>query len=212
MTVETMNIHKALCELKLLDARIIKAINACSFVDTKKVIVDNIRGKTSEQFKQTERDLLQSAEDLMARRTAIKRAVVLSNATTKVQVGGVEYTVAEAIEMKNHGMDGKRMLMTRMAQRMSSVEMAVDTHNAGAEAEADRYTASCLNGKEANAAEIAATRDHRLKSAQIELVDAVPNGIRNYIAKLEKEIGDFTTEVDAALSTSNATTMITIEY
>ena len=212
MNTETMNIHKALCELKLLDARTIKAITACSFIDTKKVIVDNIKGKTSEQFRMAERDLLQSAEDLMARRAAIKKAVVLSNATTKILVGGKEYTVAEAIEMKNHGMDGKRTLLNQMAMRLSLIERTVESTNASAEAEADRYTANCYSGKEANAAEIAATRDHRLQSTQIEMVDAVPGGIHNYMAKLEAEIAEFTAEVDAALSTSNATTEITIEY
>ena len=209
---ETMNVHKALCELKILDSRIIKAVNACSFVEVKKVIVDNIKGQTAEQFKNTERDLLQSVQDLIARRAAIKRAVVLSNATTKVIIGRVEYTVAEAIEMKNHGMDGKRALLNRLSQRLTQMERTVELTNTSAEAEADRYVASSYSGKEANASEIAATRDHRLKATQVEMVDGVPGGIRTMIASLEEEIDTFTAEVDAALSTSNAVTEITVEY
>ena len=42
----------------------------------------------------------QSIEALIKRRNAIKSAIVVSNATTKIEVAGVKMTVAEAIERK----------------------------------------------------------------------------------------------------------------
>jgi len=44
----------------------------------------------------------------------------------------------------------------------------------------------------------------------MEIVD--PIGIRAEMERLEKEINDFTVEIDSALSVSNALTELTIEY
>lgn len=100
MTTETMTIHKALCELKTLDSRIKKAIEGSVFVFANKHSNAKVSGKTISAYSDEVKSAYQSACDLIARRDAIKRAVTLSNATTKVTIGGQEYTIAEAIEMK----------------------------------------------------------------------------------------------------------------
>lgn len=100
MTTETMTIHKALCELKTLDSRIKKAIEGSVFVFANKHSNAKVPGKTISAYSDEVKSAYQSACDLVARRDAIKRAVTLSNATTKVTIGGQEYTIAEAIEMK----------------------------------------------------------------------------------------------------------------
>lgn len=51
MTTETMTVHKALAELKVLDSRIGDAILSGDFVITKKNNQDTVKGKTVEQFK-----------------------------------------------------------------------------------------------------------------------------------------------------------------
>ena len=122
MTIEKMNVHKALCELKILDDRIGKAIAACKFVAVKKVASKLVKNQNVDDFKAAERANYDRVVDLIARREAIKRAVVLSNAMTKVTVGGIEYTVAEAIEMKNHGLDGKRKLRDSLSSAIRYAE------------------------------------------------------------------------------------------
>lgn len=104
MTTEKMTVHKALCELKTLDARIQKSIQQGTFVFANKHSNNKVAGVSIGTYSEEIRAAYQSAKDLIARRDAIKRAVTLSNATVKVTIGGKEYTVAEAIEMKNHGM------------------------------------------------------------------------------------------------------------
>ena len=47
---ETMTVHKALAELKVLDDRILAAISACNLVTTKKNNQDKVRGKTVAEF------------------------------------------------------------------------------------------------------------------------------------------------------------------
>lgn len=51
MTAETMTVHKALAELKILGGRIEGAILSGDFVITKKNNQDTVKGKTVEQYK-----------------------------------------------------------------------------------------------------------------------------------------------------------------
>lgn len=212
MTKETMNVHKALCELKILDDRIIKAIKDCEFVGVKKVASKMVGSVNADDFREAERNKYGRVVDLMKRREAIKRAVVLSNATTKVLVGGVEYTVAEAIEMKNHGLDGKRKLMNGMAYALEMAERKVEITNTEADRKADLYVQGLSNGKDVKSEETKAIREGYLAGLVVELVDPLPKGARSILDALEEEINSFMVEVDAALSTSNALTQIEVEY
>ena len=45
MTKETMNIHKALCELKILDDRINRAIDDCRYVGVTKIVSKRVGTK-----------------------------------------------------------------------------------------------------------------------------------------------------------------------
>lgn len=114
MTNETMTVHKALCELKTLDARIKKAVESSVYVFANKHSNAKVSGLSVSDYCAEIKSAYQSATDLIARRDAIKRAVVLSNATTKVTVGGKEYTIAEAIEMKNHGIPTQQTLLNKL--------------------------------------------------------------------------------------------------
>ena len=212
MTIEKMNVHKALCELKILDDRILKAITACKFVAVKKVASKMVDNKSVDDYKATERANYERVQDLIARREAIKRAVVLSNAITKVTIGGVEYTIAEAIEMKNHGLDGKRKLRDSLSSTIRYVESNVEMVNQEAERKADAHVVGIAGGKDVKAEETKAIREGYLAGIVVEMVDPLPGGAKEILKKLDDEINDFVVEVDAVLSTSNALTEITVEY
>ena len=153
------------------------------------------------------------ATDLINRRKAIKRAVVLSNAVAKVYVAGVEYTVAEAIEMKNHGVDFDKLLMNAMQKHYNTAQAKINLENNGGSLEdrAEQYVTAIYGQKEGktNTADIEKVRSDFLTANQYELVD--PLHVLDKIENLEKRINDFMSEVDAALSVSNALTEITIE-
>ena len=118
MTKETMTIHKALAELKILDDRIDGAILDAKFVTTKKNNQAKVHGKTVKEFGDNAGSSYSKITDLIRRRNAIKGAVNVSNANTIVKVGEKSYTVVEAIDKKNHGMDYYVSLRDVMKQQL----------------------------------------------------------------------------------------------
>lgn len=212
-TIEKMTVHKALAELKLLDDRIEKAISEGIYCVANKHSNDKIVGIPLDDYIKTMQGRYDKATDLINRRKAIKRAVVLSNAVTKVSVAGVEYTVAEAIEMKNHGVEFDKMLMNAMNIQYKNAQIQIKQENSkDLEERAEQYVTAIYGQKEGktNTADIEKVKSDFLTANQYELID--PLHVLNKIENLEKKINDFMAEVDSALSVSNALTEITIEY
>ena len=211
-TVEKMTIHKALCELKILDSRINNAISSARFCLANKHSNEKVNGVTVEEYQETMKASYNKASELIRRREAIKRAVVLSNAKTIVKIGGKEYTVAEAIEMNNHGIDLKLQLKNAMKKQYDSAMTAIISKNSVVDDKATEYVVGLFGQKESKTAneEYEKARKSYIEANTMELID--PVNILEKIEALEVEIADFTTEVDSALSVSNALTEITVEY
>lgn len=213
MTTEKMSVHKALCELKTLDSRIQKSIQQAVFVFANKHANTKISGVPVGEYSAEVKAAYQSVKDLIARRDAIKRAVTLSNAAVKVIIGGKEYTVAEAIEMKNHGISHLQLLLRKLETDNQRARRESDNNNGEAlEDRADEYVKSLYGNVDMKGAseEIKKVRADFIAAQTMEIVD--PIGIRTEMERLEKEINDFTVEIDSALSVSNALTELTIEY
>lgn len=211
-TVEKMTIHKALCELKILDSRINNAISSARFCLANKHSNEKVNGVTVEEYQETMKASYNKASDLIRRREAIKRAVVLSNAKTIVKIGGKEYTVAEAIEMNNHGIDLKLQLKNAMKKQYDSAMTTIISKNSVVDDKATEYVVGLFGQKESKTAneEYEKARKSYIEANTMELID--PVNILEKIETLEVEIANFTTEVDSALSVSNALTEITVEY
>ena len=213
MTTEKMSVHKALCELKTLDSRIQKSIQQAVFVFANKHANTKISGVPVGEYSAEVKAAYQSVKDLIARRDAIKRAVTLSNAAVKVVIGGKEYTVAEAIEMKNHGISHLQLLLRKLETDNQRARRESDNNNGEAlEDRADEYVKSLYGNVDMKGAseEIKKVRADFIAAQTMEIVD--PIGIRAEMERLEKEINVFTVEIDSALSVSNALTELTIEY
>ena len=155
----------------------------------------------------------QRVNDLLGRRDAIKRAVVLSNAVTKVAINGREYTVAEAIEMKNHGIPLMQSLLKKL-ERDNRVARNDANQNNGEmlEMRADEYIKSLYGNTDMKNAgdDILKVRKEFIDAHTYEIVD--PISIKGEMERLEKEINGFMVDIDSALSVSNAVTEIEIEY
>ena len=215
MTAETMTVHKALAELKILGGRIEGAILSGDFVITKKNNQDTVKGKTVEQYKAKTTEAFQKASDLIRRRNAIKNAVVVSNAKTMVKIGDKEYTVVEAIEKKNHGMDYYIQLRDILRQQLSKQKTELEKHNASLQQKAEQFAVAMMGGKDVkdvktDSDEYVASMNTYIKANTMTLLD--PLGIEAMIEELDDMINTFLPEVDAALSVSNAVTTITVEY
>ena len=217
MTTEKMTVHKALAELKVIDDRINKAISEGVYVIANKHSNEKIQGMTIDQFKEKMKASHQKVTDLINRRNALKRAVVLSNATTKIKIGNDEYTVAEAIEMKNHGMEFKTNYMRMIASQNLSAQADINRNSGEAiEKRAEQYVLSVIQAqpKDAKMAidsdAMQALRKDYIKNNTYDLID--PLKVNDIIEKMTDEINEFNTEIDAALSVSNALTVIEFEY
>lgn len=216
-TMEKMTVHKALAELKTIDARIHRAITEGTYVMAVKHSAEKINGVTIDKFKENMKSNYQKVTDLIARRNAMKRAVVLSNANTKIRVGENEYTVAEAIDMKNHGMEFNDRLRSVIAMQNLNAQNELNRNSGETiEKRAEQYVLSVIGAQPKDSKmsvdneAMKALRKTYIENNTYDLID--PINVTKVMEELEAEINEFNTEIDAALSVSNALTVIEFEY
>lgn len=213
MTKETMTVHKALAELKTMDSRIEKAIRESTWVVANKKCNTKIEGVSVKEWADSVASNFRRVNDLIRRREAIKRAVVNSNAVTKVLVAGVEFTVAEAIEYKNNGTKNWSLFAKTIANDLGRARMLADRANGDElERRADEHVKVMVGSSDMKGAtaEVQRVREAFVEAQTVELVD--PICAEEVIRGLENQVTTFLTEVDAALSVSNAITTIEVEY
>ena len=213
MTSEKMTVHKALVELKTLDARIGKEISGTTFVVANKLANAKISGVSITEHSNGVKASYQKVKDLIARRKAIKSAVVLSNARTAVVIDGAKYTVAEAIEMKNHGIPLLQSLLTKLGGDYRRAQREAEGFNGDElERRADAHIANLYGNTDMKSAseEVKRLRSDFIAAQTYEILD--PASVKTEMEKLENEINTFTVDVDSALSVSNALTEIEISY
>ena len=214
MIQEVMTVHKALCELKMLDKRINESIMTAEFCRANKHSNVKIDGGTIAEYEAAAVSKYQSTMDMIVRRDAIKRAVVASNAATEVTIGGNRYTVADAVELRRHGLSYRRTLLQAMTLQLKRVRSTIEQKNGEELTRAADKMVEVYYGRQTDVKaiteEMKATREKFIEDNTYELLD--PIRIENRIRELDKEITAFETEVDAALSVSNAVTEITVSY
>jgi hypothetical protein len=200
------SITRSLVELKTIDGRIHKITENGVFI-TYKTKYKNTR-YTEEDFKKSAIADFQSLNDLIKRRDQIKNAIVLSNATTMVEIAGTKMTVSQAIEFKNTINYKSAMLATLKHQRQMVV-VEVDAHRQKVQNKVDdNIRIICGKDAKPDAATLKMVTDGITAGDPIDVYD--PLNIDKVIDGLEKEIEDFKANVDFVLSESNATTLINV--
>jgi len=210
---ERMTVHKALSELKIIGERIEKEISGMNFLAVNKHSNAKMNGLPVADYINQTKDKYKSVMTLINRRNAIKRAVTKSNATTMVNVGDEEYTVAEAIDMKNFGMNYQRGMLSRLESQWRSVQSMAERENGDKlDRRADEYIKSLYENADMKnmSDEIKKVRDAFVESQTMDIID--PIGAEKTMADLRDKIDAFMSEVDSALSVSNALTTIEVEY
>lgn len=202
------SITRGLAELKLLDKRIQSAIKAAPFVSFS-VGKNPVSGfNTNEAFEDKSKAAFQSVQDLIARRNEIKSAIVVSNATTEVEVGTQKMTVAEAIERKD-SIGYKKMLLNKLRQDFAQALSQFEHINANVKNRFDTLLQSQLGSDGKNKNTDHSEFEKAFKEAnEAKLVN--PLDARTIIDTLEQEIDEFESNVDYVLSTSNTLTMIEV--
>jgi len=207
--MEKITIHRALSELKLIDAKIAKNIQElvpCGIYQKDKLI----EGFTKkEDFEKSARARLQSVHDLLKRKTLIKSAIVASNATTCVKIGEKEMTVADAITFKSV-IVLKKELIDRLKGVYLNAQARMNKGNDTVNQNVQKLLEAAL-GKDnvkTGAGEVEAIRKPYLDANEFHLFD--PLSVQERIDELEKETAEFESNVDSVLSEINAVTFIEI--
>lgn len=212
-TTERMTAHKILTEMKLVEKRITKTVSEGVYCIANKHSNTKIDGMSIEEYKSKMQGDFDKATAEIARYFAMKKALSLSNAVTKVTISGQEYTIAEAIAMKNHGVYHKQYLLDTLRTQYSAVQRTLVTKNGDElDRRAEKYVIELYGNNEDVKKGEAATqaKQQYIEQHSYDLIDKI--SIVDRIAELEKEIDEFTSEVDAALSVSNALTEIEFTY
>lgn len=151
----------------------------------------------------------QGLVDLMKVRDELKAAVVQSNAVTKVTVGGVEMTVAQAIERKRTIVFNEQLLAKLIAQ-YNHGKILLKKENSDFEMKLEQARAPYISRDKAPDPEQIKTVEAPVRlMGTPSIVD--PLNLADRIRSLEAEIEDFKSNVDFVLSESNARTEVEIE-
>jgi hypothetical protein len=162
----------------------------------------------AEKFAKIARAEYQSFSDLVKRRDTIKRAVVKTNASTRVKVGTWEGTVAEAIEYKMSIFYKKQLLDVMRAQLLTAKAKFQEQQEA-VDSRLEKLLHSEL-GKDVKTSPetITALTNSFRENNKVELVD--PLDLSTRALALEEDIEEFETNVDWVLSETNGKTMIEV--
>lgn len=204
-----MTIHRALAELKLIDARIEKAIEAMEPTGLTQSgrLVNQVYKR--EEFEESARAKFQSVNDLIERKTKIKSAIVRANGVTLVTINEKNMTIADAINFK-YVVEYKKKLINTLEKRHRSMVAKMEMTNKQVEDNALKLAEAALqknNVKISDGDAVAITGPY-IEKNQFHLID--PLKVEELVGKLRDEVNAFESEVDAVLSEINAVTIIEV--
>lgn len=206
---ESMTVYRALVELKTLKARIERKITEYNpALLTKR---SDLQSEKTKKFIELANDNLVSILDLIRRYDALKGAVIESNAKTMIVVKSKTMSVAKAIEMKSGHIAFIDKLSSAIGQRIQMQMVKQTNLNNEVQSRALQITESRnVDNLSENALSL---YQSYIDANEVELVTAekVPD-ILEYVVCLRDLHTSFFDELDAALSVSNATTIIEFEY
>lgn len=212
MTKETMTVHEALCKLKISERRIEDMfIKNVPFISCKQKADTKINGVSEDEARATYQGNFDKLKGIMDEVNAIKAALSLSNASTKITVNGQEMTIAEAIYYLDKGLVMKKRVLKFMQDQYNKAVNFANDKNNRLDDQVERYLSSLYGSKEkVSKDEIEETGKKYREMHTYELVD--PVNLKDRIDEMSAWINEFESSVDSAIQTSNATTYITVEF
>ena len=213
MKTETMTIHEALSEIKVAGKRITGNLIEMKAITANRKNASKINGVAPEEFNKQAKANFQSITDLYKRLTAMKGAIATYNAKQKITVGDKEYTIAEALYMKDYGVHLKQTIVNTLSKQYQNALNKIEVENSDNKlgATAERLAVASFGSKDkADSTEMEKFIASYKENNQYILID--PINIVPTISSLQSEIDAFEAKVDSAIQIANATNTITIEY
>lgn len=205
-----ISITEALCELKLYDSKITKAVTNARYIGATKKSSDKVGVIKRDTFEANAKSGYQSVTDLISNRNKLKSAIVQSNAITEVEVAGNKMTVAEAIERKS-SIEYDETLLIELKRQYATATDTVLKENKKVDTQVDKMLETFM-GKDSDKKigkddQDSIVEPYRIKN-EFELVD--PLDLLTEIQKLENDIEEFKANIDICLTLSNSTVFIEI--
>ena len=214
--MEKMIVTQALDERDLLKKKIRDAIAKCDFVAVQKP-GDDVIAQDKQKVADYEAEVkasFQSIRDMMDRYTRLDAAILLANATTKIEVAGKTMTRAAAINlrkmMKGQGLadtDFTDAMIRKMTTDLDRARLKIARSQEVADRQREVMSNSLVSSdkkvlSEDNLKSITAYCDNLV----LKLVD--PIDIEKTIADMQEEWDNLTTNLESAIRISNATTYV----
>lgn len=214
--MEKMIVTQALDERDLLKKKIRDATAKCDFVAVQKP-GDDVIAQDKQKVADYEAEVkasFQSIRDMMDRYTRLDAAILLANATTKIEVAGKTMTRAAAINlrkmMKGQGLadtDFTDVMIRKMTTDLDRARLKIAKSQEVADRQREVMSNSLVSSdkkvlSEDNLKSITAYCDNLV----LKLVD--PIDIEKTIADMQEEWDNLTTNLESAIRISNATTYV----
>lgn len=214
--MEKMIVTQALDERDLLKKKIRDAIAKCDFVAVQKP-GDDVIAQDKQKVSDYEAEVkasFQSIRDMMDRYTRLDAAILLANATTKIEVAGKTMTRAAAINlrkmMKGQGLadtDFTDVMIRKMTTDLDRARLKIARSQEVADRQREVMSNSLVSSdkkvlSEDNLKSITAYCDNLV----LKLVD--PIDIEKTIADMQEKWDNLTTNLESAIRISNATTYV----
>ena len=206
VTARRMTMHQLLAEIKLTKAKL-DNMTSKLFVSYKKhgdTVVDSVPVEKANQIMMGNLD---SIRHLISNLTEYETIRYKSNATTSIQIAGKTMTVADAIKRKEN-IKYEKDLLNELERQYKGVSRNISTENAKLEMNA-KSKVDAIKTDSMSAESLMEIMKADIEANTYEMVD--PNGIVELIRSMKEDINSFETEVDAALSTSNALTVVEVK-
>lgn len=211
--MEKLTLHRLLTELKVIDDRISKAISKIPEFPIKRG--NSIEPESNSAYSEEEISVkiigsCVSVTDLIERRFKLKSALVKANSVTKVTICGKEYTIIEAIEMKEIIRD-KQFYLNKLKELRNNQNSLFNKVNNKVDTDYERILEFQIKSL-TNKGDIQKVREEFYSTFynQNKVTKIDPINLDKIIDDLSKEIDDFNVEIDASLSEINATTVVEI--
>ena len=194
-----MTLTRALRKYKTLSSKINRQIDDGCFINIK------VGGK--EKFECDPKSDYKSIMDLIEYKTALKKAIIKTNAETTIKVSGKEMTIAEAIYMKQYGIDDYKYFLQNLERQYVKAMKVVEDINKDVQGRIDNILSNSGNStkKDEEKRVKAITESFKILHGA-ELED--PLKIDKAIKELREFIENFEDDVDVALSEANSSTVI----
>lgn len=214
--MEKMIVTQALDERDLLKKKIRDAIAKCDFVAVQKP-GDDVIAQDKQKVADYEAEVkasFQSIRDMMDRYTRLDAAILLANATTKIEVAGKTMTRAAAINlrkmMKGQGLadtDFTDAMIRKMTTDLDRARLKIAKSQEVADRQREVMSNSLVSSdkkvlSEDNLKSITAYCDNLV----LKLVD--PIEIEKTIADMQEKWDNLTTNLESEIRISNATTYV----